>query len=172
MLPLYQRGHCVDLSQISLIKWVSSELGAIISKDNSGQAKLPVCFSNRSVNMGFWLEKMNLIGLDFICFFDIKAGKRYLFHEKIAGKTPNFQEKSWKTVIKNSGNHDEISSCINTCMIEHLNHIENITLFCDNCSGQNKNRLCYQMMSIATLYGEFRAAAIDIFGKWTYAKRK
>ena len=46
-----------------------------------------------SGNMGFWLEKMNLIGLDFICFFDIKAGKRYLFHEKIAGKTPNFQGK-------------------------------------------------------------------------------
>ena len=54
--------------------------------------------------MVFSLEKMNLIGLDFICFFDIKAGKRYIFHEKIAGKTPNFQEKSWKTVLKNSGN--------------------------------------------------------------------
>ena len=43
--------------------------------------------------MGFWLEKMNLIGMDFICYFDIKAGKRYLFHKKIAGKTLNFQEK-------------------------------------------------------------------------------
>ena len=53
MLPLCQCGHCVDLSQISL-RLVSSGLGAIINKDISGQAKLPVyCVSNRSCSLNF-----------------------------------------------------------------------------------------------------------------------
>ena len=40
--------------QMSLIRWVSSGLGAIINKDNSGQAKLPVyCVSNRSCSLNF-----------------------------------------------------------------------------------------------------------------------
>lgn len=52
---------------------------------------------------------MDLIGLDFICLFYIKAGKVYLFHAKIAGKTPIFEEKNWKTVLKNSGNPGPIT---------------------------------------------------------------
>ena len=56
-----------------------------------------------------------------------------------------------QTVAKRGGN--EISSCL----YEHLNdvirntYVKHVVLFCDNCPGQNKNRIINYMLCVATV---------------------
>ena len=58
---------------------------------------------------------------------------------------------SEQTIAKRGSS--DIASCLYSYIKDNIENtsVEEITMFCDNCTGQNKNRMINQMLSLATI---------------------
>ena len=58
----------------------------------------------------------------------------------------------WDQTIAKHGSSD-IASCLYSYIKDNIKKtsIEETTMFCDNCTGQNKNRMINQLLSLATI---------------------